>query len=54
MLKGIERRNPRMTGNTSEIRPLVAGNWKMNGLKASLAQAFAVRDGLKATRARPR
>ena len=26
------------------IRPLVAGNWKMNGLKASLADAIAVRD----------
>ena len=37
-----------MTGNVSGIRPLVAGNWKMNGLKASLAQAFAVRDVLKA------
>ncbi|MET0639993.1 MAG: triose-phosphate isomerase [Hyphomicrobium sp.] len=28
------------------IRPLVAGNWKMNGHKASLAEALAVRDAL--------
>ena len=27
-------------------RPLVAGNWKMNGLKASLSQAQAVQAGL--------
>jgi triosephosphate isomerase len=37
-----------MTGNVSGIRPLVAGNWKMNGLEASLAEAFAVRDALAA------
>jgi triosephosphate isomerase len=30
------------------IRPLVAGNWKMNGLRASLAEALAVADGLGA------
>ncbi len=29
-----------------EIRPLVAGNWKMNGHKASLAEVLAVRDAL--------
>lgn len=29
-----------------EIRPLVAGNWKMNGHKASVAEALAVRDAL--------
>ncbi len=29
-----------------EIRPLVAGNWKMHGHKASLAEALAVRDAL--------
>jgi triosephosphate isomerase (TIM) len=29
-----------------KIRPLVAGNWKMNGLKGSLREALAVRDGL--------
>jgi triosephosphate isomerase (TIM) len=28
------------------IRPLVAGNWKMNGLKASLMEAMKVRDAL--------
>jgi triosephosphate isomerase (TIM) len=28
------------------IRPLVAGNWKMNGCRASLAEATAVRDAL--------
>lgn len=34
-----------------QIRPLVAGNWKMNGLKAALAEALEVRDSLKAGRA---
>ncbi|AWB20181.1 triose-phosphate isomerase [Methylobacterium currus] len=33
---------------TERPRPLVAGNWKMNGLRASLAVAEAVRDGLDA------
>jgi triosephosphate isomerase len=33
-----------MTG--SAIRPLVAGNWKMNGLAASLAEAEAMAKGL--------
>jgi triosephosphate isomerase len=31
---------------TERPRPLVAGNWKMNGLTASLKVAEAVRDGL--------
>jgi len=30
------------------MRPLVAGNWKMNGLRASLAEADALADGLAA------
>jgi len=30
------------------IRPLIAGNWKMHGLRASLAEALRVRDGLLA------
>jgi triosephosphate isomerase len=30
----------------SRIRPLVAGNWKMNGLSAALGEAGRVRDGL--------
>jgi triosephosphate isomerase (TIM) len=30
----------------SRIRPLVAGNWKMNGLNAALGEARRVRDGL--------
>jgi triosephosphate isomerase len=42
-----------MTGNVSEIRPLVAGNWKMNGLEASLGEALAVRDALAAAPRRP-
>jgi triosephosphate isomerase (TIM) len=29
-----------------EIRPLVAGNWKMNGHNASIGEALAVRDAL--------
>ncbi|MCB1526176.1 MAG: triose-phosphate isomerase [Hyphomicrobiaceae bacterium] len=28
------------------IRPLVAGNWKMNGLKSALEEALAVRDAV--------
>ena len=31
---------------TTPIRPLVAGNWKMNGLKAALSEALAVDDAL--------
>lgn len=34
-----------MSGN---IRPLVAGNWKMNGLKAALTEALKVRDAIAA------
>jgi triosephosphate isomerase (TIM) len=30
------------------LRPLVAGNWKMNGLRAQLAEGMRVRDGLSA------
>ena len=30
----------------AQIRPLVAGNWKMNGLTAALGEALRVRDGL--------
>ena len=30
------------------IRPIVVGNWKMNGLKASLAEALAVKEALAA------
>ena len=32
---------------SGKIRPLVAGNWKMNGLKSGLAEALKVRDVLK-------
>lgn len=35
-----------------QIRPLVAGNWKMNGLKASLVEARAIIEGLAAGTAR--
>lgn len=35
-----------MTGSRG-IRPLVAGNWKMNGLTAALGEAEKVRDALK-------
>jgi len=31
---------------TTRIRPLIAGNWKMNGLAAALSEAAAVRDAL--------
>lgn len=33
---------------TSAIRPLVAGNWKMHGLKGALEQALKVRDAVAA------
>lgn len=35
-----------MTEADRTIRPLVAGNWKMNGLKAQLAEALRVRDAI--------
>ena len=31
---------------TIKVRPIVVGNWKMNGTKAALAEALKVRDGL--------
>ena len=31
---------------TARPRPLVAGNWKMNGLRASLAEVAAIRDAV--------
>jgi triosephosphate isomerase len=31
----------------SPVRPLIAGNWKMNGLRAALSEALAVGDRLK-------
>ncbi len=37
-----------MTGEGARPRPLVAGNWKMNGLRGSLAEAKAVSDALAA------
>lgn len=37
-----------MSISPSAIRPLVAGNWKMHGLKAALEQALAVRDAVSA------
>lgn len=35
-----------MTGEGARPRPLVAGNWKMNGLRSGIAEARAVSDGL--------
>ena len=32
----------------SEIRPLVAGNWKMNGLQGALAEARSIAEGITA------
>ena len=37
-----------MTEASKSIRPLVAGNWKMNGLQASLEEAGLVRDAVSA------
>jgi triosephosphate isomerase len=42
-----------MNEGTRTIRPLVAGNWKMNGLKAQLAEALRVRDAISAPAAQP-
>jgi triosephosphate isomerase len=33
---------------TPGIKPLIAGNWKMNGLKAQLSELEAIRDGFAA------
>ncbi len=35
-----------MTQAAGSIRPLVAGNWKMNGLRAGLPEAFRIRDAI--------
>ena len=37
--------------NPSRPTPLVAGNWKMNGLTAGLAEAVRIKDGLAGARA---
>ena len=37
-----------MAGEEKRPRPLVAGNWKMNGLRGALAEAKAVADALAA------
>ena len=37
---------------TDAIRPLIAGNWKMNGLKSSLAEFEAMREGAAALAAK--
>src|SRR5262245_53199946 len=36
-----------MAASTLGVRPLVAGNWKMNGLTSALAEARQVRDRLR-------
>jgi triosephosphate isomerase len=36
-----------------EIRPLVAGNWKMNGLRTSLTELVGIRDALNGPSASP-
>jgi triosephosphate isomerase len=42
-----------MTETRSPIRPLIAGNWKMNGLSAGLAEVKAVREGISALGPQP-
>jgi triosephosphate isomerase len=42
-----------MTGEGARPRPLVAGNWKMNGLRAAIAEAKAVSAGLAGRAAPP-
>ena len=39
-------------GAATALRPLVAGNWKMNGLKGQLREAAAVRDAVSGAGAR--
>src|SRR5947207_13845007 len=41
-----------MRGRMSAVTPLIAGNWKMNGLAASLDEARAVAAGARDSRAR--
>jgi triosephosphate isomerase (TIM) len=43
-----------MTEAARTIRPLVAGNWKMNGLRAQLGEALRVRDAVSAPGAAPK
>lgn len=42
-----------MEGKAARPRPLVAGNWKMNGTRSALAQAKAVADALGANPSPP-
>ena len=37
-----------MGTNSAGVRPIVIGNWKMNGLKASLAEALKVKEAIAA------
>ena len=37
-----------MTDTPIAIRPLVAGNWKMHGMKAALQEALAIKDAVSA------
>jgi triosephosphate isomerase len=43
-----------MTEAGRNIRPLVVGNWKMNGLRAELAEALRVRDAISGAAPAPR
>ncbi len=40
-----------MAGSNAGPKPLVAGNWKMNGLKSAIQEALAVRDAISGQRA---
>lgn len=42
-----------MTDTPVQIRPLVAGNWKMNGLKAAFSEAIAVAEAISKPDAAP-
>jgi triosephosphate isomerase (TIM) len=39
------------SSSAPQLRPIVVGNWKMNGLKAASAEAIRVKDGLAALHA---
>ncbi len=53
MAAGDDKNEEIMT-SARKIRPLVAGNWKMNGLNSALAEARKVREALDGARAAAR
>jgi triosephosphate isomerase (TIM) len=48
MLAGFSNRSREIRIMTPGIKPLIAGNWKMNGLNAQLPELKAIREGFDA------